>query len=88
MHTCIQTIHESFVIIRSLTKIQNILNKEFANVCGWHDDNKLSIQFGEDKTKCILSIRDKNLPEFNITDDNNRIKKYCILKIVYCILYT
>ena len=28
-------------------EIENALNKEFANVCGWFIDNKLSIQFGE-----------------------------------------
>ena len=44
-------------------------------ICSWFGDNKLSIYFGEDKTKCILYIRDKNLLESNITY-NNRIKRY------------
>ena len=30
------------------------LNKNFSGVCDWFVDNKLSIDFGEDKTKCIL----------------------------------
>ena len=30
------------------------LNKDFANICDWFVDNKLSIHFGEDKTKSIL----------------------------------
>ena len=42
----------------------------------WFVDNNLSIHFGKDKTKCILFSRDKNLPELNITYNNNRIKQY------------
>ena len=30
------------------------LNKNFSDVCDWFVDNKLSIHFEEDKTKCIL----------------------------------
>ena len=59
---------------KDVTEIENVLNKEFANICDWFVDNKLSIHFGEDKAKCILFIRDKNLPELNITYNNNRIK--------------
>ena len=34
-------------------EIENVLNKEFANVCEWFVD-KLLIHFGEYKTKHIL----------------------------------
>ena len=34
--------------------IEHQLNKDFANLCEWSVDNKLSIPLGEDKTKCIL----------------------------------
>ena len=47
-------------------------------------DNKLSIHFGEHKTKCILSSRDKNLPELNITYNNNTIKQYCMVEYLGC----
>ena len=40
--------------------LKNVLNKELTNVCDWFVDNKLSIYFGEDTTKCILFSRDKN----------------------------
>ena len=30
------------------------LNEDFCNICNWFVDNKLSIQFGEDKTRSIL----------------------------------
>ena len=57
-------------------KIENVLNKKFANVCDWFGDNKLLIHFGEDKTIRSLYIRDNILLEFNITYNNNRIKQY------------
>ena len=30
------------------------LNEDFAHICDWFVDNKLSVHFGEDKTKSIL----------------------------------
>ena len=42
-------------------------------MCEWFDDNKLTIHFGEDETKCILFNEGKILPELNITYDNNKI---------------
>ena len=30
------------------------MNNDFSNLCEWFLDNKLSIHFGEDKTKAIL----------------------------------
>ena len=35
-------------------EIEKQLNINFSNICDWLVDNKLSIQFGEDKTKPIL----------------------------------
>ena len=37
-----------------INKIENQLNEDFSNICDWFVDNKLSIHFGEDKTKSIL----------------------------------
>ena len=70
--------HETSIFFqhKDVTEIENVLNKEFVGVCDWFVDNKLSIHFGEDKTKCILFSRDKNLLELNITYNNNRIKQY------------
>ena len=69
---------------KDVTEIENVLNKEFANVCDWFIDNKLSIHFGEDKTKCILFSRDKNLPKLNITYNNNRTKQYGMVEYLGC----
>ena len=42
-----------------VTEIEKQLNEDFTNICEWFVDNRLSIHFGEDKTKSILfaSIR-------------------------------
>ena len=39
---------------KDVKQIERSLNKNFSNVSDWFADNKLSIYFGEDKTKCIL----------------------------------
>ena len=71
---------------KDVTEIENVLYKEFANVCDWFVDNKLTIHFGEDKTKRILFSRDKNLPEVNITYSNNRIKQYRMVEYLgFCL---
>ena len=49
--------------------IEHQLNKDFANLCEWFVDNKLSIHLGEDKAKCILSrskLKLKNAAKLNI----------------------
>ena len=39
-------------------------------------DNKVSIHFGEDKTKSIRFSREKDLFEINLIYNSNRIKRY------------
>ena len=36
-----------------INEIEKELNKDFENICNWFLDNKLSIHFGDDKTKSI-----------------------------------
>ena len=38
---------------KDITEIESALNKNFTMLCDWFVDNKLSIHFGEDKTKSI-----------------------------------
>ena len=47
---------DSCLIIRdsSIEQIESILNRNFNALCDWFVENKLSIHFGEDKTKSIL----------------------------------
>ena len=48
-------------------------------------DIKLSIDFGEDETKCILFSKEQNL-ELNITYNSNRIKQFHIVECLDCYL--
>ena len=57
-------------------KIENVLNKEFSSLCQWFIDNKLSIHFGEDKTKSILFSKTRCLKEINISFAGYSIKKH------------
>ena len=39
---------------KDIEKIDSTLNRNFNSLCDWFLENKLSIHFGEDKTKSIL----------------------------------
>ena len=45
----------------NVTEMKKRLTKDFSNICDWFVDNKLSIHFGEDKTKSILFSSKRNL---------------------------
>ena len=50
-------------------QIEKRLNEDFESLCDWFIDNKLSIHFGEDKTKPILFAskrRAKNIRQSDI----------------------
>ena len=54
---------------KEIYEIEKHLNKDFENICDWFVDNKLSTDFGEDKTKLILLAskkRSKNIRQLNI----------------------
>ena len=46
---------------KDINIIENQLNKDFNSLCDWFIDNKLSIHFGEDKTKSIIFGSNRNL---------------------------
>ena len=71
---------------KGVAEIENVLIKEFANVYEWLVDNKLSIHFDEDKTKCILFSKEKDLPELDITYKNNGIKRFNTVEYLGCYL--
>ena len=73
---------------KDVTKIENVLNKEFENGCKRFVGNRLSIHFGEDKTKYILFNMEKDLPELKIALDNNRIKQSHVAEYLGCYLDT
>ena len=74
---------------KELSKIEEQLNKDFANICDWFVDNKLSIHFGEDKTKSILFTtknKTKSNGNLNIKYGNVNIKQYSKVTYLGCIL--
>ena len=65
------------------------LNEDFANICEWFVDNRLSIHFGEDKTKSILFAskrKIKKVPKLNINYKNIQIKQHSKVTYLRCIL--
>ena len=70
-------------------QIEKRLNKDFENLCDWFVDNKLSIHFGEDKTKSILFAskqRAKNIRQLNIKYKNINIKQHSKVRYFGCVL--
>ena len=64
---------------KNVIEIEKQLNWDFTNICEWFVDNRLSIHFGEDKTKSILfaSIcKIKKVPKLNINHRNIQIKQH------------
>ena len=62
---------------KNVKDFEKQLNEDFANISDWFFDNKLSIHFGEDKTKSILFAskrKIKKLQKLEIIYNNNRIK--------------
>ena len=76
---------------RDVKEIEKQLNKDFENVCDWFIDNKLSIHFGEYKTKSILfasKCKIKSARKLNIKYKDIKIKQDsqvgCILDETLC----
>ena len=74
---------------KDLVQIEKRLNEDFENICGWFVDNKLSIHFGEDKTKSILFARKrraKNIRQINIKYKDMNIKQHSEVTYLRCVL--
>ena len=73
---------------KDINKIENQLNEDFSNICDWFADNKLSIYFGEDKTKSILfasKFKKKNIKKLHIKYGDIQIKQHSKVKYL-CLL--
>ena len=69
---------------KDLSAINEKLSFDFSKLCDWFVDNKLSIHFGEDKTKCILFANKRRINKvgkMNINYRNLQIKQFT--KITY-----
>ena len=81
--TCISFSH------KCVKTIQDNLNADFESLCDWFLDNKLSIHFGEDKTKTIL-FSPKNLmkgaQELVVKRHEVSLKQYSTVEYLGCLL--
>ena len=76
--TCIVYSHQS------INFTEKNLNYGFNNLCECFIDNKLSIHFGEDKTRSILSKREnKSNPSLNIIRNENAIRQHSVAKYLF-----
>ena len=72
-----------------IKEIEIQLNKNFSLICDWFVDNKLSIHFGEDKTKSILFSSKRKIKKaspLNIQYKDIKIKQYTKVTYLVCIL--
>ena len=77
-YTCIFYQHDD------VKKIENVLNKEFSSLCQWFIDNKLSIHFGEDKTKSIPFSKTRGLSKINTSFVGHSIKQHKTVEYLGC----
>ena len=69
--------------------IERQLNKDFTNLCDWFIDNKLSIHFGEEKTKFIIFTTKRKMNRKNSLDivcKDIKIKQYSKVTYLGCVL--
>ena len=74
---------------KDVIEIEKQLNEDFTNICEWFVDNRLSIHFGEDKTKSILFAskrKIKRVPKLKIKYKNIQIKQHSKVTYLDCIL--
>ena len=74
---------------KDVIEIEKLLNKDFTNICEWFVDNRLSIHFGDDKTKSILFAskrKIKRVPKLKIKYKNIQIKQHSKVTYLGCIL--
>ena len=74
---------------KGVIEIEKQLNKDFTNICKWFADNRLSIHFGEDKTKSILFASKRKIkrePKLKIKYKNMQIKQHSKVTYLGCIL--
>jgi len=81
--TCISYTH------KNISEIELRLNANFNNLCDWFVDNKLSIHFGEDKTKSILfspKNKSNSADPIVIKRHNVTLKQFSTVEYLGCLL--
>ena len=74
---------------KNINLINEKLNQDFNSLCDWFLDNKLSIHFGEDKTKTIL-FSPKNLSKraepLLVKRNDVTLKQFSSVEYLGCLL--
>ena len=81
--TCISFKH------KNIANINEKLNEDFNSLCDWFLDNKLSIHFGEDKTKTILfspKNLSKNAAPLTVKRNDVILKQHNFVEYLGCLL--
>ena len=76
--TCIFYQHED------VKKFKNVLNKEFLSLCQWFIDNKMSIHFGDEKTRSTLPSKTSGLREINVSFPAHSIRQHEKVEYLDC----
>ena len=74
---------------KNVTEIEKQLLRDFSSLCDWFVDNKISVHFGQGKTKSILfgtKHKIQNPKALNIVYTGTEIKRYEKVKYLECIL--
>ena len=70
----------------NVEKIEKVLKKEFLSLCKWYIDNKLSVHFGDDKTKTIVFSRMKIQQKLSISYGGYSLKQDNTVEYLRCYL--
>ena len=74
---------------KNVKEIEKQLNEDFSNLCDWFVENKLSIHFGDDKTKSILfasKLKLKKVGKLDITYKDIKISQHSKVNYLGCVL--
>ena len=74
---------------KGINEIEKQLNVDFSNILDWFVENKITIHFGEDKTKSILlasKFKNKNIKKLHIKYWDIQIKKHSKVKYLGCLI--
>ena len=74
---------------KEVEEIERVLNNDFENHCDLFVDNRLSIHFGEDKSKSILFANQrkiKTIKRCNIKYQDIEIKQYLQVTYLGCVM--
>ena len=71
---------------KNVEKIE-VLNKEFSSLCEWFIDNKLSIHFGNYKTKINFPSQMKSPPKLSISYGECTLRQHNTVEYLGCYLY-